>query len=108
MDMRSKSYTYEFATRADGRWRSSWHQAHPFHRSPKEIARAIIERWIIDRDRGLPAGRVVVCGRHRAGVPYESALVRVRVYETCLSDAEVTPAATAYLAILDETWLGAA
>lgn len=99
----SKLYTYEFATRSGGRWSVSWHRMSPEQRNPQEIARGVLERWIIDRTTPLPAGRLVVRGRRHAteALP-DHAVARVRVYDRDAIDRVITPAAVAFLAGLDD------
>jgi hypothetical protein len=92
-------YTYEFATRVDGHWRTTIHAEQEFSRDPQAVARGLLEQWIIGRSQRLPGGgRVVVHGRRTPRRAVDGA-VRVRVYSGrlggCLPAAG--PVATAYL-----------
>lgn len=105
----SKRYTYEFATRNGARWSVTWHRMRPEHRTPQEIARSVLERWIIDRTTPLPAGRVVVRGRrHAADAPPDDTVARVRVYDRDTIEHMIAPAAAAYLTTFERDCIRAA
>ena len=91
-------YTYEVAALSGDRWSTSWHRMCPEERNPQEIARSVLERWIVGRTTPLPAGRVVVRGgRHANDSPPERTVVRVRVYDHGTAGRVIAPAAVAYL-----------
>ncbi|GAB3428430.1 hypothetical protein [Flindersiella endophytica] len=89
-------FTYEIATsEGDGRWTTEVGRTQTFVRQPREIARSLLELWILEHRGDVPGGaRVMVYGgltRVRPPVAY----VRVRIYEDDATDAR--PVAVAYL-----------
>jgi hypothetical protein len=93
-------YTFEIATRdQEGLWKVVVRQDETFMRSPDDIARALVERWIIGNRRHLTGGeRIIVRHPHvdsRRGDQHMK--VRVRVFKGGLDSHAPGPVAIAYL-----------
>lgn len=93
-------YTFEISTRGqEGLWKVVVRQDETFTRNPDDIARALVERWIIGNRRHLSGGeRIIVRHPHadqRRGDLHMK--VRVRVFKGGLDSHSPSPVAIAYL-----------
>jgi hypothetical protein len=91
-------FTYEIATSAgDGRWTTEVGRTQTFVRQPREIARSLLELWIMEHRSEVPGGaRVMVYGGLTRMAP-AVAYVRVRLYSGDTIDETARPVAIAYL-----------
>jgi hypothetical protein len=92
-------FTYEIATcEGDGRWATQVGRTQTFVRQPREIARSLLELWILEHRGEVPGGaRVMVYGGLTRVAP-AVAYVRVRLYSGDTIDEAARPVAVAYLA----------
>jgi hypothetical protein len=94
-------YTYQIDRRADDEWvRDAVGEDRTVEGRPAtEIARAILEDWIVDNPRRLVGGgRVTVFDSDPfAEAPEENARVRVAIYFGTQADRAAQSSATAYL-----------
>lgn len=90
-------YTYEIGIASpSGEWHHTLVGNGDFSRDPEDIARALLESWIIDNHGRLPGGRVFTYSRHLQSDPIDiAASVRVRVWRGRSREGE--PAGAAYL-----------
>jgi hypothetical protein len=97
-----KFYTYEIETSAyDGTWESEGRRESrsDLDRHPDEVARAVLEGWVMDHPDDVDGGvRMQVFGDDPGDYPPDDLTnVRVFVFEGKLDDHDERPAAAAYL-----------
>lgn len=93
-------YTFEISTRdPSGLWKVAVRQDDTFSRNPDDIARALVERWIIGNRRNLTGGeRIIVRHPNVDARRGDHAMkVRVRVFRGGLEQNLSSPLAIAYL-----------
>jgi hypothetical protein len=98
----AKFYTYEVQTsHYDGAWNGNGckEARSDLDRHPDDVARAVLEGWVMDHPFDLDGGvRVAVFGDDPDDYPEDEITnVRVWVYAGRLEDHEDVPAAAAYL-----------
>jgi hypothetical protein len=97
----AKPYTYQIDRRVNDEWvRDAAAEDRTVEDRPAiEVARAILEDWIIDNPgRLVGGGRVTVFDEDPFGeAPEENARVRVFIYFGTLDDRAAQPSASAYL-----------
>jgi hypothetical protein len=91
-------FTYEIATsEGDGRWTTELGRTQTFVRQPCEIARSLLELWIMEHRGVVPGGARVMVYASAAHKQPAVAYVRVRLYRGDAVEETARPVAIAYV-----------